>query len=382
MSVRQDEMIVQQPAGGILIRAKNLPDIALARQCFFEKSASLGIEQLIETITENDGLSVRFRMRKDLKIECSPFYDTLQLCDVFRLDPQTNPADIGKEIVLSMLLGPVTFEYPNYAELAASLRIRHNIVVAASRTALAFHTSKIERPIDYWTYSEDCGFTVLPGKPLIEALRKATQPEVSGEKYCFSCYRATEYVILLGIAQELEICNPVLLQQLQQQWEFRSIKSRQFHDVFLREFGSMSEPLPPRYFVPGDRLWFRNPDERSSDVTGYEGSWVFYLGGGLFTNFWERDKPYTLTSKCIEIYHWRHGVCQDSEGNLHIDETIVQKRVSASMQNQDEIGRILEQMLRLRDVQGVYADGGCIDTSREYPRCVCPVSADLILPID
>ena len=67
----------------------------------------------------------------------------------------------------------MTFEYPSYPELAASVRIRQNIVEAARRTALSFHTTKIERPEDYWTYTEESGFTILPGKPLIEALRKA-----------------------------------------------------------------------------------------------------------------------------------------------------------------------------------------------------------------
>jgi hypothetical protein len=45
-----------------------------------------------------------------------------------------------------------------------------------------------------------------------------------------------------------------------------------------------------------------------------------------------------------------------------------------------ELNRILDLMMRLRDPSGVYADGGCIDTSREYPRCVCPGTSDIILP--
>jgi hypothetical protein len=46
----------------------------------------------------------------------------------------------------------------------------------------------------------------------------------------------------------------------------------------------MNEPLPPMYFVQGDRAWFRNLGDHSSDVTGHEGFWVLCLGG-LFTNF-------------------------------------------------------------------------------------------------
>ena len=153
-----------------------------------------------------------------------------------------------------------------------------------------------------------------------------------------------------------------------------------FHDVFLHEYGSMAAPLPPKYYVPGDRLWFRNPDERSADVTGYEGSWVFYLGDGLFSNFWKRDAPFTLTAKCLEIYHWRHGVYLDAAGQPQMDENIVAERVRASQNDPAECGRILQRMLRLRDPKGVYRQGGCIDTTREYPRCILPGSADIRLP--
>ncbi|BBJ00336.1 lipoprotein [Ferrigenium kumadai] len=372
-------MDIRQSTGGILIRGESAPDMAETGRKFFEQAAAHGIDQYMEA-TDAGEQGVRFRLRPDLRHQWAPGCDTRQLCERLGLDSLSNPSDLEKEILLAMLLGPVTFEYPSHDELVASIRVRRNVAEAARRTALAFHTSKIERPTDYWTYTEERGFTILPGKPLIEALRKATQPEVSGQQYSFSCYRATEYVMLLGIAQELATCNPVLLQQLQRQWESRAIMSRQYHDVFLREYGSMDEPLPPGYYVPGERLWFRNPDERSADVSGYEGSWVIYMGGGLFTNFWNCDKPYTLASKCIEIYHWRDGVYQDAEGNSQMDEAIVEERVRATLSTPGEVERILNRMMRMRDPQDVYADGGCIDASREYARWICPSTADLILP--
>lgn len=120
------------------------------------------------------------------------------------------------------------------------------------------------------------GFVVKPGYSLIASLIEATQPHVSSKLYSFSsfsCYRATEYLLVLlpAIAQEVERNNPELLARLQQQWGQRPIMSGQFHDVFLREYGSMQGSLPPKYYVPGDRLWFRNPDGHSSDVSGYAG---------------------------------------------------------------------------------------------------------------
>src|SRR3546814_7414726 len=140
----------------------------------------------------------------------------------------------------------------------------------STRTDTLFPYTTLFRSQEFWDYSEERGFTVKDGARLIEALQKTTQPDRSHKLYSFSCYRATEYVILLAIAQELEACNPDLLAMLQRQWETRAIMSGQFHDVFLHEFGSMTEPLPPKYYIPGDRLWFRNPDEHSSNVEGYE----------------------------------------------------------------------------------------------------------------
>jgi len=364
---------VAHGCGGILLHRSLNHDPEAIREHLQARLEGLGVNVVTSS---HQGL---LRLSLDAR-QWTPGFDTTGLCAQFDLSPQDRIDDLEREILLALLLGPVPFEFPSFAELQAAIRVRRNIVEAARRTALAFHTSEAERPADYWTYNEERGFTVLPGKSLLVALQKATQPEASGKLYSFSCYRATEYVILLAVAQELSTHNPELYHRLQRQWETKAIMSGRFHDVFLREYGSMEAPLPPKYYIPGDRLWFRNPDEHSSDVTGYEGSWVFYLGGGLFTNFWKRDQPYTLTAKCLEIFHWRHGAYHDAAGELQIDETVVDACVQASLRNPAEVEAILDTMLRYRDPKGVYADGGCIDTSREYPRWVCPGTSDMAIP--
>ena len=373
-------------AGGIRLRTPTAEALAAASYSLLAQLAQLGLQHDVESTDEvlspEGGIEKRFHLRSDLAQKLAPDLDTTNLAALLQFDTEHHADDLEREIFLTLLLSPVAFEFPSHAELASAIRIRRNLVVAARKTALAFHTTEVNRPEDCWIYDRERGFTVRTGHALIPALQKATQPEASGKLYSFSCYRATEYVILLAIAQELAHCNPALLDGLQQQWERRAITSGQFHEVFLREYGSMEEPLPPKYYVPGDRLWFRNPDAHSSDVSGYEGSWVFYLGGGLFTNLWKREQPYTLASKCVELYHWRHATYLDEEGELRIDESIVEARVKASMADPAQTAQILELMLRLREPQGVYQSGGCIDTSREYPRWVCPRSTDLMLPPD
>lgn len=368
---------------GILVNIstseKKLKSVENSRLDFIFQLEALGLDKyiLVTEAADDEAQLTHFHLRGELAGEWAPDGDTTQLSRKLKLDTLGNTDDLEREILLAMLLSPVPFKFPSYAELASAVRIRKNVVLAARKTTLDFHTTEAERPAEYWIYNEGRGFTLIPGKSLITALQKATQPDTPGKLYSFSCYRATEYVILLGVAQELASCNPALFNKLQQQWETKAIMSGKFHDIFLREYGSMDDPLPPKYYVPGDRLWFRNPDERSSDVTGYEGSWVFYLGGGLFTNFWKPDSPYTLTSKCLEIYHWRNATWRNQAGELQIDESIVEERVRSSMKNQAEVETIMKEMLRLREPQGVYVNGGCIDTSREYPRCVCPGTSDM-----
>jgi hypothetical protein len=368
---------------GILLRGLDTPYTPGVLQAVLGRLNALDLAPHVLLSSGSDALGpfIQIRLHDKQTQAWAPGHDTLQLCESLQLDTLHQPDDLLREIVLTLLMGPVVFEFPSLDELASAVRIRRNIVLAARKTTLAFHTCEVDRPLDCWTYDEDRGFTVLPGVSLISALTKATQPEVSGSLYAFSCYRATEYVTLLGIAQELAQSNPALLAQLQARWTVRPIASGKFHDVFLREQGSMEAPLPPAYFVPGDRTWFRNPDEASADASGFEGSWVMYLGGGLFTNFWKQDQPYTLTQKCVEIYHWRHGLYLDETGEERIDEERIAPMIEATLQNPAELQRIMAVMQRYRESRGVYTEaGGCIDTTREFARWVCPGTADLVLP--
>lgn len=362
---------------GVLIRGTLQPQAILDQ---FDLQ-DLAVHMCSAPGTDAAGAYVQLSIDPEQAALWAPGYDTLALTHSLHLDTEGRVADLVREIVVAMLLSPVAFEFPSVQEFISAVRIRRNTVQAARQTTLDFRTRDAERPTDCWAYDEDRGFVVLPGVSLINALAKATQPQVSGALYSFSCYRASEYVILLALAQELAECNLPLLAQLQTLWEQRPIKSGEFHEVFLREQGSMQEPLPPKYFVPGDRTWFRNPDGKSAEASGFEGSWVMYLGGGLFNNFWACDKPYTLERKCVEIYHWRHGLYWDADGEERIDEIKVAPLIEATLNNPAKLQDVLARMQRYREPRGVYtAAGGCIDTTREFARWVCPGTSDLLLP--
>ncbi len=370
-------------AGGIVIRHAAGSGAGPTLQALLSRLDALALAGAVQATedADADGAFLRFSLAADQAAAWAPNHDTLALAGKLQLDTANRPADLVREIVVALLVAPVAVEFPGLDELVSAVHIRRNIVQAARKTTLAFHTSQAERPEDCWIYKEDCGFIILPGVSLPAALAKATQPEVSGTLYSFSCYRATEYVILLGIAEELAHCHPALFHQLETLWTQRPIMSGEFHEVFLREQGTMDAPLPPRYFVPGDRVWFRNPDEASADASGYEGSWVIYLGAGLFTNFWKHEQPYTLADKCLEIFHWRHATYLDAGGDKRMDEARVETLVAATLLDPAEVERILALMQRYREPRGVYVDGGCLDTTREFARWVHPATTDLVLPL-
>ena len=322
-----------------------------------------------ETLETATGQVMRLRLRKSLFAKFAPGFDTLALRQ--RLLKSTARPDeevLMREIWVAMLSAPVRIDFADLDELDSHLRIRCNIVRAAQTTALAFKTHEAERPADFWHDEPDEGFLLKPEACLVNALIAATQPERTGRLYDFSCYRATEYVILLGLAQEARSTAPDLYARLEALARKNCVKSGLFHEVFLIEYGTSDAPIPMRYYIPGDRVWFKNPDEHSSNAPGYEGSWVIYMGGGRFSNFWKRDAPFSMEAKAMEVYHWRHGVFIDPDAGMQMNELAVEAEVARTRSDPIKRQKILKLMNRYRDPMGIYGDGGCIDASREYPR--------------
>ena len=336
-----------------------------------------GPEPALWTADDGAGLWTA-SLAPELFARLCPGFDTLNLAQHVASWPDSQPGDLlMREVWLALLCAPQRISFDSLSDLESHIRARCHIARAAEKTALAFKTTDAaERPEAFWHHQDDVGFLLQPEADLIDALMAATQPERTGRLYDFSCYRATEYVILMGLAQEAQAWSPQVYERLQATAKQRCIKSGLFHEVFLIEYGSAEAPIPARYYVPGDRVWFKNPDEPSSNASGYEGSWVIYMGGGLFSNFWQRDRPFTLDHKALEVFHWRHGLYFDEAGEPQINEHIVEARVAATQADATQRTQVLAQMSRYRDPTGVYQEGGCIDSSREFPRPLARISLD------
>lgn len=326
------------------------------------------------------GYSFRVAANNRLKA-LTPDFDTTQLAASLGLDSSQSDLDLELEIVLAMARSPFEFTFPDIDEFEAALRMRLDIARIAARAQISFGTGLGEvRPTECFKFHPDTSFTLIPGVALIDALTQAINPPNADRAYSFSCYRASEYVMALALARELAQNHPAMLEQMQNRWLRQPIMSKEFHEVLLFEYGSLDNPVPKKFYVPGDRVWFKNPDEYSSDVIGFEGSWVCYLGAGLFNNFWKSNQPFTLQSKCLEIYHWRHGAFVDDAGVLQMNEDIVEQRVHQSMSIPDEVDLIFSKMMCFRDPSGVYAAGGCIDASREHLRWAGPSTTNISIP--
>lgn len=303
------------------------------------------------------------------------YSDTSRLGISLGLLSGSSAQDMALEIVLSMAVSPVIFDFSSLNELEANIRMRINLSGLARRAELNFDTNGISRPEAYWIHVKDNGFILKEGASLVDGIERVLCPDISGEHFSFSCQRATEYLMLHSLAMELSLSNPEKLKEIEQQSRKKALVADDFLNAFLLEIGSSVTPFPMRCYVPGDRVWFKNPDDFSSNVKGYEGSWVIYMGGGQFTNLWDKSKPYTLETKCLEIYHWRHGVREDKLGRLEINENLVKELVEETLSSHVKLQSCINMMMKYRDPQGVYEDGGCIDITRDtfrgvYPDCI------------
>jgi len=326
----------------------------------------LGINDLVDCSVNksDDGCYLHLRANHRL-LELCPNFDTGTITTILRTHQPDQDQAMLSEIVLAMALSPTLALFNSEQELKSNLRMRCTVVKLASRTELNFDTSSITRPQAYWVHTKENGFLLRQGVSLAEGIERALCPDVSGYTYAFSCQRASEYLMLYAVVSELRKVNKEALQETEAQWRKRALTGDDFLFRFLEERGTRENPMPMRYYIPGDRIWFKNPDDHSSDIEGFEGSWVIYLGGGRFCNLWDRQRPYTLEEKCLEIYYWSQCVEVSPAGVPWMNEAVVKERVQLALSDPVIKKPILQKMMVYRDPAGVYADGGCIDLSRD-----------------
>ena len=120
-------------------------------QAFLGQLESLALRQCVELSAPSsspNGFEQSFHLRPDLTRIWAPEHDTTSLYRHLEQGSAPSEGDLEREIVATMLLSPLAFDFPSHAELATTVRMRRNIVAAARQTALAFGTLEADRPED------------------------------------------------------------------------------------------------------------------------------------------------------------------------------------------------------------------------------------------
>lgn len=315
----------------------------------------LGIDDYV--ISVNNNFVIKSYFAKLLM----PDYNTLDLrknMKLYNINKDDEDYNLTVEIVLCLLNTPIIFTFDSFDDFIDMIDIRKIIVKYGYLTHVKFDTgTNTKVNVDYFKDNDE-DVILLENKSLLEGIKKSI---ISKDKlYNYSCYRITEFLLLLGL---LEVnSNKPICQQIESIWRRKAIKSKLFHDTFLYEYGTKENPIPIKYYIPGDRIWFRNPDDKSSDIIGYEGTWVVYLNDGLFCDFWKDggniNHQHTLEDIIITIYNWRNSIIKKND-EFSIDDKFVQQLNKNINNNPDIKNNIIKSMYKY------YTDGGCIDKTRE-----------------
>lgn len=264
-----------------------------------EQLQALGLASLVDARmlpapprgTGPAGPVLQVALRPTLIEHWTPGHDTRELARTLALDSR-HADDLAREIVVALLASPQAQVFPSHAEWAAALRVRQHIVQAARATRLNPDPEAPRRPPEDWLRdpAQGPGPLLRAGRPLHLALQALLHPS-QGPGYALSPYRASEYVLLLALAEETRRHHPVLYQRLQLRFERRPLRDCEFHQVLLRQIGHPEAPLPCGFVVPGDRLWLRPPRQDTLAYSPLGGRWALYLGQGEYREFDARPGP-------------------------------------------------------------------------------------------
>ncbi|WP_147534398.1 protein-glutamine gamma-glutamyltransferase [Bacillus marasmi] len=167
----------------------------------------------------------------------------------FQLDDKWQLGNIEKSIIRSMQQTPVNYSYHSIGELLFELNVRKNIIKSAkemNQSKALFRSFKRARcNPKYWQLTAAGGFLLKPGvKPSVAILDIFR----NGSLYAFEC--ATASIIIFYHAVLYSIGSTL----------FNSL----FQNLYLYSWHTDSDlqiiTNYSNYFIPGDVVYFNNPD--------------------------------------------------------------------------------------------------------------------------
>lgn len=133
-------------------------------------------------------------------------------------------------------------------------------------------------------------------------------------KYSIGCLAAARLLMLQGILDYYNRVspNPEMLSFILEKIKKGGFKLYDIDPDRHNPKGKLliiEEKIPAKNIIPGDWLYFKNPDKISREKFGYEGSNVIYLGNNKFVDFYNSNNHgYTIEEKFHSVYQWRNGV--------------------------------------------------------------------------
>ncbi len=163
--------------------------------------------------------------------------------------------------------------YESLEQLKFEIELRIAIIDAAKAlylSGLGFDVFRDTRcNNEYWTRRDDGGFVLKPGMKASDAILDIYQ---NGSEYSTECATAMQIVYYKAL---LELFPEDVFNNM-----FPTIVLMNWHDIAreLRETGHMQQA---KGFIPGDRLYFANPDV-DPKTPEWQGENVIDLGNGTY----------------------------------------------------------------------------------------------------
>ena len=238
-----------------------------------------------------------------------------------------------KEIALALMQSGRSTRFSgnacNIEALKDHIGVRQSIVAWAENLHWKFpNGSSAQWNETYWNKGN-----LHPDKSLSEAM----QDFFNNEELCaVGCYTATKIVIIQGvldyykrIKKDIKTLNLIKATLRSDGDVLVGVESESmWHDLGnsdqqkLKTIGKLlktKHQVPAYNFVPGDWVYFVNPDVKSSEIPGYEGSNSIYMGRARFDDFYnDNDHHYLYSEKLKEVYNWRFGVFSRSRDYANI----------------------------------------------------------------
>jgi protein-glutamine gamma-glutamyltransferase len=193
--------------------------------------------------------------------------------DTGALESGYPPESIERKALEELSTGGGEYRYESVGELKFELDLRRETVGAAKdlhRSGMNFKVFRDSKcNTDYWTRRPDGGFDLKPGVKASDAIRDIYR---KGSEYGTECATAMQIVYYKAL---LEIFSENAYNRM-----FPKIRLMNWHDMDreLRKAGQMQKTED---FIPGDRLYFANPDV-DPKVPEWQGENVIDLGNGTY----------------------------------------------------------------------------------------------------